>query len=44
VDPTVLAGIGERSRAEGITLPPAVIDRIEYLFVDTGPVRSAGPG
>jgi hypothetical protein len=44
VDPTVLAHIGERSAKEAIPLPPAVVDRIEYLFVDTGPVRGAGPG
>ena len=44
VDTTVLARIGDRASAEGITLPAAVVERIEYLFVDTGPVRGAGPG
>lgn len=44
VDPAVLAEIGNRGNAEGIILSPAVVDRIEYLFVDSGPVRGAGPG
>lgn len=43
-DPAVLAQVGKRAAREGITLPIEVIDRIEYLFVDTGPVRGAGPG
>jgi hypothetical protein len=44
VDPAVLAQIGARGHDEGMMLPPAVVDRIEYLFVDTGPVRGAGSG
>lgn len=43
-DPAVLAQVGERAKQEGIALPLEVVDRIEYLFVDTGPVRSVGPG
>ncbi|MEO3777662.1 SCO2522 family protein [Micromonospora sp. B11E3] len=44
VDPAVLDQLGGRGADEGIALPPAVVDRIEYLFVDTGPVHGAGPG
>lgn len=44
VDPAVLAQIAARGADEEITLPPAVVDRIEYLFVDTGPVRGADSG
>ncbi len=43
-DPAVLAEVGNRAAKEGIVLPLEVVDRIEYLFVDTGPVRGAGPG
>jgi hypothetical protein len=43
VDPAVTAQISERAAKEEITLPLEVVDRIEYLFVDTGPVRGAGP-
>jgi hypothetical protein len=42
VDPEVLAEISKRAGNEGITLPLEVVDRIEYLFVDTGAVRGAG--
>ncbi|WP_416903943.1 SCO2522 family protein [Micromonospora echinospora] len=44
VDPAVLAQIEARAADEGLVLAPSVVDRIEYLFVDTGPVRGAGPG
>ncbi|BCL12287.1 SCO2522 family protein [Micromonospora sagamiensis] len=44
VDPTVRDQVAARGADEGIVLPPAVVDRIEHLFVDTGPVRGAGPG
>ncbi|GIF03713.1 SCO2522 family protein [Actinoplanes siamensis] len=44
VDPAVLAQVGGRARDEGVALPLEVVDRMEYLFVDTGPVRGAGPG
>ncbi|GIE32605.1 hypothetical protein Ait01nite_056500 [Actinoplanes italicus] len=44
VDPAVLTQITERAEGEQLTLPSKVIDRLEYLFVDTGPVRGAGPG
>jgi hypothetical protein len=41
VDPAVTAQISDRAAKEGITLPLEVVDRLEYLFVDTGPVRGA---
>ncbi|WP_436527470.1 SCO2522 family protein [Actinoplanes sp. HUAS TT8] len=44
VDPAVLAEVDARADGERIKLPPEVVDRIQYLFVDTGPVRGAGPG
>ncbi|MFI1994400.1 SCO2522 family protein [Actinoplanes sp. NPDC020271] len=44
VDPAVLGQVSERAGKEGVTLPREVVDRIEYLFVDTGPVRGADPG
>lgn len=44
VDPAVLSQINARGTDEGIALAPSVVDRIEYLFVDTGPVRGARPG
>ncbi|MEV6298422.1 SCO2522 family protein [Actinoplanes sp. NPDC051861] len=44
VDPIVLEKINMRGAKEAIDLHPAVVDRIEYLFVDTGPVQGAAPG
>jgi len=44
VDPGVLAKIVARGADEGLTISPAVVDRIQYQFVDTGPVRGAVPG
>ncbi|GAA2892822.1 hypothetical protein Acy02nite_40150 [Actinoplanes cyaneus] len=44
VDPAVLGQVSDRAKGEGISLPLEVVDRIEYLFVDTGPVRGADPG
>lgn len=44
VAPEVLRQIDVRGGAEGLTLPRAVVDRIGYLFVGTGPVRDAGTG
>ncbi|MFC7527708.1 SCO2522 family protein [Actinoplanes sp. GCM10030250] len=43
VDPKVLEQIEARATDEKLDLPAAVVDRTEYLFVDTGPVRGAGP-
>ncbi|MEV6344955.1 SCO2522 family protein [Actinoplanes sp. NPDC051851] len=43
VDPAVLAQIGARGADEGIDPAASVVDRIEYLFVDTGAVRGADP-
>ncbi|MEU4425139.1 SCO2522 family protein [Actinoplanes sp. NPDC024001] len=43
VEPAVLDQIQARASDEGLILAPAVVDRIEYLFVNTGPVRGVGP-
>ncbi|MEU4621338.1 SCO2522 family protein [Actinoplanes sp. NPDC023801] len=43
VDPAVAGQINQRAGDEGLALPFEVVDRIEYLFVDTGPVRGADP-
>lgn len=44
VDPAVLSQIVARGADEGITVAPEAVDRIEHLFVDTGPVRGADSG
>ena len=44
VHPEVQKQIMARGRGEGLDIPPELVDRIEYLFVDTGKVRSAGVG
>ncbi|WP_328461910.1 SCO2522 family protein [Actinoplanes sp. NBC_00393] len=41
IEPAVLGQLAARATAEHLDLPAAVVDRIEYLFVDTGPVRDA---
>jgi hypothetical protein len=41
IEPAVLGQLAARAAAEQLVLPAAVVDRIEYLFVDTGPVRDA---
>ncbi|MFC4063328.1 SCO2522 family protein [Actinoplanes subglobosus] len=43
VDQAVMAQVTERAGKEGLSLPDEVVNRIEYLFVDTGPVRGANP-
>lgn len=44
VDPAVVEEVDRRAAAEGLRLADSVVDRIEYLFVDTGPVRDVGAG
>jgi hypothetical protein len=44
VDPAALEQVRQRSSGEGITLPPTLVDRLEYLFVQTGPVRGVDSG
>lgn len=39
IDRDVLEQVMERSRKEGVELPPELVDRIEYVFVESG----AGP-
>jgi hypothetical protein len=43
VDPAVSGQIRKRGADEGLVVAPEAVDRIEYLFVDTGPVRGASP-
>jgi hypothetical protein len=43
VDQAVTTQVAERAGKEQFMLPDEVVDRLEYLFVDTGPVRGAHP-
>ena len=43
VDEAVMTQIADRAGKEQLTLPDEVVDRLEYLFVDTGPVRGVRP-
>ena len=43
-DPNIRHQIEARERGEAVDSPAELVDRVEYLLVDTGTVRGAGPG